>query len=141
MLALSMPRCFDKNLPSYQTVENFRKSLTDTQCNSYVRICRTYRQIDSSAISCAVSSLNSLRGKQGRLGPDEILWFCRKVWYLGQNGKTDRNYFKKLQCQKLTKNKLCDRTPASVRHRTTPARRAVVRRLSGARASSEWLHS
>ena len=36
--------------------------------------------------------------------------FCRKVWYLGQNGKTDRNYFKNLQCQKLTKNKLCDRT-------------------------------
>ena len=28
--------------------------------------------------------------------------FCRKVWYLGQNGKTDRNYFKNLQCQKLT---------------------------------------
>ena len=36
--------------------------------------------------------------------------FCRKVWYLGQNGKTDHNYFKNLQCQKLTKNKLCDRT-------------------------------
>ena len=36
--------------------------------------------------------------------------WCRKVWYLGQNGKADRNYFKNLQCQKLTKNKLCDRT-------------------------------
>ena len=36
--------------------------------------------------------------------------FCRKVWYLRQIGKTDHNYFKNLQCQKLTKNKLCDRT-------------------------------
>ena len=43
-----------------------------------------------------------------------IFGFCRKVWYLGQNGKTDRNYFKNLQCQKLTKNKLCDRTGATL---------------------------
>ena len=42
--------------------------------------------------------------------PGRYCRFCRKVWYLGQNGKTDRNYFKNLQRQKLTKNKLCDRT-------------------------------
>ena len=41
---------------------------------------------------------------------EELNWFCRKVWYFGQNRKTDSNYFKNLQCQKLTKNKLCDRT-------------------------------
>lgn len=65
-----------------------------------------YNRISRPLASCGIDTLRYAHHEQfGRTGG-----FCRKVWYLGQNGKTDRNYFKNLQCQKLTKNKLCDRT-------------------------------
>ena len=59
-----------------------------------------YRYGEAIATGCVESTVN----------PGDVLRFCRKVRFLGQNPKIEYQEFNELQTLKRSKKQLCDRT-------------------------------